>query len=478
MLVRALSAAAVLGLACAAVAVAGGAVNGARGVGDPFFPDAGNGGYEVDHYDLNVGYFPGSGKLFGRERIHATTTEALKRFDLDLRGFSVKRLEVDGEEATFTRDGQELQITPASVLPDGQRFRVRIDYAGQPHQVTDPDGSPDGFIKTSDGAWVGSEPQGAPSWFAANDHPSDKATYGINVTVPRGLKAVSNGDLFKIASSQRTTTWHWRENAPMATYLATATIGKFHVKQSSFDHIRSYVAVDPTIKGYGKTLAKIPAMIRFFASKFGPYPFADVGAIVDPSSAGYSLEVQTRPLLPGKVGEVTLAHELSHQWFGDSVSLTRWPDIWLNEGFATFSEWLWAQHTGGDSVKKILHQAYATPASNDDFWNPPPANPGDPQHLFDGTVYVRGGMTLEALRETIGNHDFFATLRAWTKQHRHANGTTAQFIQTAEDVSGLDLTHFFHAWLFQAGKPPPDVVPKAALGGQVHGVPPSPSVHR
>ena len=296
--------------------------------------------------------------------------------------------------------------------------------------------------------------------------------------MPRGLKAVSNGHLFKIAGTQRTTTWHWREDAPMATYLATATIGKFHVKQSAFDHIHSYVAVDPTIKGYGKTLAKIPKMIRFFASKFGPYPFADVGAIVDPSSAGYSLETQTRPLLPGKVGEVTLAHELSHQWFGDSVSLTRWPDIWLNEGFATFSEWLWAEHAGGDSVKKVFQQADATPASDDGFWNPPPANPGDPKHLFDGTVYVRGGMTLEALRETIGNHDFFAALRSWAQQHRHANGTTAEFIQTAEDASGMNLDHFFHVWLFEPGKPSADVVPKAlrAHGRAAAGA--SPSVHR
>ncbi len=451
---RALATATALALCSAAIALAGGGVNGAPGVGDPFFPKAGNGGYEVDHYDLNVGFLPGHGRLIGRERIHATTTEALNRFDLDLRGFRIKRLEVDGAKAKYARSGQELEVTPASTLGDNQQFRVRIDYAGKPQTVIDPDGSEDGWIKTDDGSWVGSEPQGAPSWFAANDTPADKAGFTINITVPRGLKAISNGFNSGETLRAHTNTWHWRERAPMATYLATATIGRFHVRQTKFDGIRSLVAVDPQVKGYGKTLSKIPSMIRFFASKYGPYPFDDVGAIVDPSSAGYSLETQTRPLLPGKVSEVTLAHELSHQWFGDSVSLTRWPDIWLNEGFATFSEWLWAQHTGGDSVKTVFEKAYATPASDSNFWGPPPGNPGDPKHLFDGTVYVRGGMTLEALREKIGDHDFYATLRNWVHDRRHGSGTTPEFIQAAEAASGKNLDHFFQVWLFDPGKPP------------------------
>jgi aminopeptidase N len=476
---RALGAVAALCLGGGAVALAGAGLNGAPGVGDPFFPDAGNGGYEVDHYDLNISYRRHTGGIYGHERISATASENLARFDLDLRpGFHIKELQVNGEQATHNQTGQELQITPAAAISDGDPIKVNLRYSGRPHTVTDPDGSPDGWIPTDDGVWIASEPQGAPSWFAANDTPADKATFEIAVTVPRGLKAVSNGDLFKIASHSKTTTWHWRENTPMATYLATATIGKFHVKQSSFDHLRSYVAVDSKVKGYGKTLAKIPAMIRFFESKYGPYPFRDVGAIVDPSSAGYSLETQTRPLLPGKVDELTLAHELSHQWFGDSVGLTRWPDIWLNEGFAGFSESLWGQHAGGESLRKILKQTYATPASDDGFWNPPPGNPGDPEHLFDGTVYIRGAMTLEALRETIGSGDFYKTLRTWAREHRHGHGTTPQFIQTAEDVSGKDLGHFFHEWLFASGKPPADVVPKAARRATHAAPPPSLSVHR
>jgi aminopeptidase N len=437
----------------ASAALATGGSPGAGGLGDPFFPNAGNGGYEVDHYGLRIHYQPGSNVLRGRAALRATATQTLSRFDLDLRGLTVEAITVDGRHAGFTRNGQELEITPKSSLAAGSFFRVRVRYAGKPDAIIDPDGSLDGWITTSDGAWVGSEPQGSPSWYPANDHPSDKASFDFRVTVPDGLKAVCNGRLLRAVRHRGHRTFHWREQAPMATYLATATIGRFHVTQSRFDGLRSYVAVDPQVSGFGPALAKIPQMVRFFETKFGQYPFRDVGAIADPSSAGYSLETQTRPLFPGAVGEITVAHEISHQWFGNSVGLTTWPDIWLNEGFATFAEWLWNAHAGGTGLQERFADGYSTPASDSAYWNPPPADPGTPANLFDGTIYDRGGLTLEALRKKIGSHDFYALLRQWAGDHRHGNATTAQFIALASDVSGQDLTNFFDVWLYQAGKP-------------------------
>ncbi len=437
-----------------ALAFAGGGA-GAPGAGDPFFPNAGNGGYEVDHYGLRISYRPGDRHLAGVETLAATATQGLTSFDLDLRGLNVHSVTVGGRHASFTRSGQELVITPHAAIDDGDRFRVELHYSGKPQTITDPDGSPDGWIPTDDGAWVASEPQGSPSWYAANDHPTDKAAFDIAITVPRGLTGVSNGRLARSFVHHGKHTFVWHESAPMATYLATATIGKFEVRRSHFDGLRSYVAVDPSLHGSFKTLRKIPQIVRFFGHKFGPYPFRDVGGIADPSPAGYSLETQTRPLFAGSVDIVTLAHELAHQWFGDSVSLERWKEIWLNEGFATFAEWLWIAHSTGTSLHSQFETAYSVPDSNDAYWNPPAGNPSGPAEIFDGTIYERGGMTLEALREKIGSHDFFKILRRWTSAHRHANGTTAEFENLAETVSGHDLSQFFSIWLDQAGKPAP-----------------------
>ena len=442
-----------LALAGASAALAGGGAVGTPGVGDSLFPEAGNGGYEVDHYDLDLGYRPSAAKLYMTERVRATASESLSRFDLDLRGFHLLNLTVNGSPATFARDGQELEIMPATALPAGEPFKMLLQFRGTPHAVRDPDDSLDGWIKTDDGAVVAAEPQGAPTWFAANDTPADKATFSITAVVHRGLTAVSNGKLLRRAPVRRRNySWQWEETAPMAPYLATVAIGRFRVSRSTFDGIDVLNAVDGTVQGAGRYLAQIPEIIRFFSRRFGPYPFSDAGAIVDPSRTGYALETQTRPLMPG-AGSV--AHELAHQWFGDSVSLERWRDIWLNEGFASFATWLWDQHEGGPTLEQDLATAYAAPGSDDAYWNPPPANPGSARNLFDSTIYIRGAMALEALREKVGSRRFYATLRAWTDDHRHGNGTIPQFIQTAETATGTDLQHFFDVWLYQPGKPAP-----------------------
>ncbi len=450
---RALAGLAALALLFAATALAASGEPGAPGVGDPFFPNAGNGGYEVDHYDLTFGYRPSINQLDGFERVKATATETLSRFDLDLRGFHLKFISVNGEPASVARSGQELQISPSAPLPEGQPFKVILGYLGKPHAVRDPDGTLDGWIKTDDGAVVASEPQGAPTWFAANDHPSDKATFSITAVVRRGLQAISNGEFVRREPvRRRQQAWYWNETAPMATYLATVAIGRFRITRSTFDGIDSLVAVDRTVTGDRHYLAQIPQIVRFLSRRFGPYPFADAGAIVDPSETGYALETQTRPLMPGPG---SLAHELAHQWFGDSVSLERWSDIWLNEGFAAFATWLWEQHEGGPTLEHDFASAYSAPASDDAYWNPPPADPGSAKNLFDTTIYLRGAMALEALREKVGSHDFYAILRAWAQGRRYGNGTIPEFIQTAEAVTGLDLQSFFSVWLYRPGKPAP-----------------------
>lgn len=442
-----------------AIATAEGAVHGSAGLGDPFFPRAGNGGYDVSHYALALRYTPSTKRLRAVARIKAAATQGLSRFDLDLRGFRVVSVRVNGAPAGVRRHGQELLVRPRHPLLNGERFKARVRYRGRPHPVTDPDGSPDGWIPTNDGAFVAGEPQGAPTWFPCNDHPTDKATYDFRLTVPNGLVAVANGKLEARKRHRRRTTYVWSEDSPMATYLATATIGRFEVSRSRADGIHSYIAVDPTESAAAAAvLAKSAAILDLYGRRFGEYPFSQTGAIVDHApSVGYSLETQTRPLFDGAPDQVTLAHELAHQWFGDDVTPSSWPDIWLNEGFATWSEWYWAQHSGGRSTAAEFDSLYATDRDDTRFWNPPPADPGKPENLFDGTIYVRGGMALEALRQRVGDAVFFRILRDWLRSHRYGNASTRQFIDLAEQDSGIDLADFLRAWLYrpiQRGKPP------------------------
>jgi aminopeptidase N len=429
-------------------------VAGSAGLGDPFFPLAGNGGYDVTNYALDLGYDPATRRLDGTTTITATATQNLSRFDLDLRGFDISRVAVDNRPAPFARDGQELVITPQAGIRSGRSFTVVVSYAGVPAVITDPDESIEGWIPTDDGAFVVNEPQGSPGWYAVNDNPRDKATYDFRVTVPDGLTVMANGVLLSQASSSGRTTFVWREDLPMAPYLATATLGRFDLSQYRLpDGLPVYIAVDPTLSS-ASVLKKLPDIVGFYSSIYGPYPFDAVGAIVDDAkNVGYSLETQTKPVFDRVPDEATLAHELSHMWFGDSVTLTTWPDMWLHEGFATWSEWIWSEHDGRKSAHQYFDNLYNTPAQDTVFWTPPPGNPGTPPFLFNGTIYNRGGMTLQALREKVGDAVFFRILRNWATGHRHGNVTTAQFIALAEQESGQNLQHFFDVWLYQPDKP-------------------------
>jgi aminopeptidase N len=435
-------------------AAAGGFSPGPPGLGDPFFPNAGNGGYDVSHYSLAFSYDPATRNLDGTATIRATATQNLSAFDLDLRGFEIPRLTVDGKPASFSREGQELIVNPAGGIKVGSQFTVVVGYRGQPSVVTDPDESIEGWVPTDDGAFVVGEPQGSPAWYPVNDNPRDKATFDFAVTVPEGLTVMANGVLVSHDTSGGKTSWVWEENEPMAPYLATATLGRFDLTESQLANgIRSYVAVDPQL-AKGQVLSKLPAIVDFYSSIYGPYPFAAVGAIVDSAKVvGYSLETQTKPVFPYVPNEATLAHELSHQWYGDSVTLTQWPDIWLHEGFATWSEWIWSEHEGNKTAHQWFEQLYNTPPQDSAFWNPPPGDPGTPVFLFNGTIYYRGGMTLQALREKVGDMAFFRIMRDWATENRFGNVTTPQFIQLAERDSGLDLQKFFGAWLYTEGKP-------------------------
>jgi aminopeptidase N len=441
-----------------------GADIGAPGLGDPLFKFAGNGGYDVAHYGLALDYDRASGRLDGTAVISARATQSLSRFDLDLRGFDISLLLVDGRPASYRRSGQELIVTPRDGLRQGRDFTVIVRYAGVPPVITDPDESIEGWVPTADGAFVVGEPQGAPGWFPSNDNPRDKATFDEAITVPDGITAMGNGVLAGRFSHGGRTTWIWHESDPMATYLATATNGRFALTQTRVGNIPVYNAVDPTLSAeLGPLLDEVPDIVRFFSALYGPYAFNAAGAIVDDApDVGYALESQTKPNFAFVPDETTLVHELAHQWFGDAVTLRRWPDIWLHEGFAEWSEWIWSERHGGPTAQDFFDDFVAE--NDPGTWDPAPGLIKDPADLFSDSVYDRGAMTLQALRVEVGDATFFRILRDWFAEHMYANVTTADFIALAQRDSHRDLRGFFDKWLFTPG--PVVTAPAAAAAPQ------------
>jgi aminopeptidase N len=184
---------------------------------------------------------------------------------------------------------------------------------------------------------------------------------------------------------------------------------------------------------------------------YGRYPFDSTGGIVADVGVGYALETQSRPVYDQSSSDVDgdlLAHELGHQWFGDSLTPTRWSDIWLNEGFATYSEWLYQEKFNGIPVQQSFTEAYA----DEDDWSGKVADPGR-DHIFDDLVYTRGALTLQALRMTIGDDAFMRLLTRWPTTYRYGNVSTQTFIQFVERLTHRDLDGFFQTWLYQPGKP-------------------------
>ncbi|MFG2473985.1 M1 family metallopeptidase [Streptomyces fagopyri] len=453
-----------LTLTCALTACGGGDGSaGTPGLRDPYFPKMGNGGYDVSHYGLTLSYDPGGKRLRGTARITARATRSLDAFNLDLKGLDVTGVLVDGRDAHWSRAGQELTVRPPTGLGKGETFRTTVRYAGTPETLTDPDGSQEGWLPTAHGALALGEPVGSMTWFPGNHHPSDKASYDITVTVPKGLSAVSNGELRSettAADGRRTFAWHTAE--PMASYVATLAVGAYDITRSvTKSGLPVYVAVDPSqTAASAKVLARIPEIMEWEAYNFGPYPFSSTGAIVDRAGvADYALETQNRPFFPGAPDIETLVHELAHEWYGDSVTPASWQDMWLNEGFATYAEWLWQEDHDGDTADEIFNALYRgdyydDAATGKAIWDFPPAKPSGAAHISDSPVYERGAMVLHKIRRTVGDDTFYDIVQGWAATHRHGNATTADFTAYVEKKApDKDFGGIWKDWLYGEGRP-------------------------
>lgn len=444
---------------------------GAQNLGDPYFPADGNGGYRVGNYSLNLTYDPASDRIGGTATITAAATQDLSAFSLDF-ALAASAVTVNGVPAAMSSGNNKLTVTPASAIGNGQPMVVVVTYSGVPSTVK-LGGSQVWFrLKNSSGAGSVAEPYYASAWYPCNDEPSQKASWDVSISVPTGTTAITNGNLVSSDTANGATMWRWHMPQPTATYGTMIAIGKFDLVNTVVDghsFIRAYdQGLSSTEMAHAKAdIERTPEIVAWEASLFGPYPFTETGGVaVDTKpSQDDAEEYQSRPVYSDNFGSddlSTVVHENAHQWFGDAVSPKTWADIWLNEGFANYTEWLWDEHTGKKTAAQAADADYNGYKTGDKFWNIKPGDPGA-KSLLDDAVYERGAMTLAALRATVGDQAFFQILQHRVSENLYGSESTAEFIAMAERISGKDLKPLFDKWLFTIGRP--NTVPSAGMGG-------------
>jgi aminopeptidase N len=424
---------------------------------DPYFPGHGDPRYGVTRYELELDYRPNGNRLTGTARLTAVAGPALRAFDLDLGEFRVGRVLVDGRDARHTHQDGRLRVRPARPLPAGGQFTVEVRYSGAPRPVRSPWGGL-GWEELTDGALVAGQPIGAPSWYPCNDRPADKASYRIAVSAPSRYTVVANGGLLTRTARGAAVTWVDEQPAPTASYLVTVQIGRYDTVELADGAVPQKAAVPPRLRArLMADFARQPRMMELFQELFGPYPFAEYGVVLTEDDLDVPVEAQGLSIfganhVDGRRGsERLIAHELAHQWFGNSLTVADWRHIWLNEGFAKYAEWLWSERSGGPPAAALAAESHARLSAL-----PQDLRLADPGRrlMFDDRLYRRGGLVLHALRTVLGDTAFFALLREWAAAHRHGTVTTEAFTAHVQGYTSQRLGAFFTAWLHDTALPP------------------------
>ncbi|MFD8142895.1 M1 family metallopeptidase [Streptomyces sp. NPDC059708] len=429
---------------------------------DPYFPENGDPRYRAHRYELALEYRPGPNRLTGRARISAIAgPAALAEFQLNLAaGFRLGRILLDGRAPHYTHRAGRLRIRPARPLPAGAAFTVEVHWAGNPKPVRSPWGGI-GWEELTDGALVASQPVGAPSWYPCNDRPADKASYHLSLNTPSAYTVAAGGRLLTRTTGASTTTWVYEQSAPTSSYLVGLSVGQYRtvaldgagpgaVPQSA--HVPAHL-----LPRFTHDFARQPAMMRLFEELFGPYPFGEYAVVVADEELDVPVEAQglsafgANHVDGARGSERLIAHELAHQWFGNSVTIADWRHIWLNEGFAKYAEWLWSERSGGRTAHELAAAAHRMLASR-----PQDLRLSDPGRklMFDDRLYERGGLTVHALRCALGDRAFFRMLRDWAVEHRHGVVTTAAFTAHAARYAPGPTDGLCAAWLDEPALPP------------------------
>jgi len=426
---------------------------------DEYLPKNGNSGYQVSRYELDLEYKVSINRLSGSATITAVTVNELEQLTLDLSpSLTVSKVSVNGKRAAeFSCRGGKLRIRLASKQAAGAALSVAVRYGGSPRPIRSFWGDV-GFEELSDGVLVAGQPNGAASWFPCNDHPSAKAAFHIRVSTETRYRVVANGKLVSRRARASQTVWTYEQPEPTSTYLATLQIGVYEMATLARTPAPIQAALPERLRSdFDRSFARQPEMMKLFIELFGPYPLANAYTVVVTDDVlEIPLEAQGISIFGAnhcdgtRASERLIAHELAHQWFGNSVTARQWRDIWLHEGFACYAEWLWSENSGGPSADTLArrHHALLRHKAQDLLL----ADPG-PRDMFDDRVYKRGALTLHALRGRLGDEKFFALLKDWTNRHRHGTAATEDFTGLAASYSDESLQPLWDSWLYSTKVP-------------------------
>ncbi|PZR52659.1 M1 family peptidase [Xylanimonas oleitrophica] len=422
---------------------------------DPYLPHHGASEHVVDHYALDLRYRVEPNRLEGVARLDVRALEEIDHVRLDLVGLRVSRVEVDGRPTKFAQKPRSLRVRLPQPLAAGGTAVLAVTYAGDPSPARGPWGET-GWEELSEGVLVAGQPDGAPTWFPCNDHPGYKATLDLTFTTDAPYTVVANAPVRKVTRRATTRTWVFERTEPMCVYLATVQVGRYDVVPLGGDGRAQVARTAGQGTAVDHDLDRHEELLSVFAELFGPYPFATYTVVVTPDELEIPLEAHAASVfganhLDGtRPADRLVAHELAHQWFGNSVSVQHWRDIWLNEGFACYAEWLWSERSGGPDAGALAHEHHARLARLDQ--DLVLTDPG-PDLMFDDRVYKRGALALHALRTAVGDDAFFGLLREWTQRHRHGSVTTAHFRDLVAERCGQDAADGLGPWLDAAALP-------------------------
>lgn len=430
---------------------------------DSVYPDVGDPGVDALHYDLSLDWDPEERVLDGRERLTFRATADDDSVQLDLSPeLTVRSVTVDGEEVEWRHDGKDL-VLDHEVVED-ERHEVVVAYAGTPEPAAAPttrgDFSTTGWTTTDEGwTWTMQEPYGAHTWYAVNDHPSDKALYDITVSVPSPWTGVAGGELVSREERDGRTVTRWRLAEPAAAYLVTVATGDYTstgATSASGVPVTWWVPRDRPQLGRGaRTMARELAWLE---ERLGPYPYDTAGAVLVDSLSG----METQTMITLGISDYTLSapvvvHELAHHWYGNQVTPEDWRDVWMNEGMAMYLQVLWQAEHEGPGLDRLL-DAYAEREVVERAEAGPPGD-FDPRAFGESNIYYGPMLMWHELRERLvardGDDDaFWAMVRAWPASRDNGTADREEYLAWVEDHTGLELTSFFDAWLMGSTTPP------------------------